>query len=465
MTNLENLLLEVDQNQLKIQKFGVFDSKILQKINYKLRLDWNYYSNRMEGGTLTRSETRSVMVGNVDVKGKPLRDVVEMSGHDQVVLEVLKMSKGEHRISERRIKEIHAAIMHEEDSDLKKEVGQWKSTPNEIINYKNEKIEFAPPLDVPEKIHSLLNTANAEYDKFEKGVETDHPVVLAAKFHLDFVTIHPFYDGNGRMSRILTNIILMSYGFPALIIKDDVRKGYYQLLADVQAYGGDPQLFYAFVAERVLESQQLILDALEGKEIEEIDDIDKEIQLWKQNLTSDDKVIKRDRELQSAVYKNSIKPLLEFLISKTAQFDDLFTEKRMTVRIENMGQPIENLNHLDEFFQFWKLSDRTDAQSVHHTLAADNNFNHVQHLRELNFEIYYNGFKKNGINPFDERVDLNFVFEDFAYVLKKGHKNEFVFKKLYSQEITKEERESYVIEQVKKLFDDIKSHVNRINKI
>ncbi len=93
---------------------------LLKKINYKFRLEWNYTSNSMEGNSLTRSETRSVMIGNITVDGKPIKDILEIKGHDEVISNIIKTGKGELNISEKRIKEIHTGIMHEEDPVKKK---------------------------------------------------------------------------------------------------------------------------------------------------------------------------------------------------------------------------------------------------------------------------------------------------------------------------------------------------------
>jgi Fic family protein len=114
------IIEEIEALKQQIDSHGKFPEGVLKKINYKFRLDWNYYSNRMEGGTLTRDETRSVMVGNVSVEGKPLKDVLEMNGHDEVVREILRMGTGKKRLSEKRIKEVHKAIIKEEDDPEKK---------------------------------------------------------------------------------------------------------------------------------------------------------------------------------------------------------------------------------------------------------------------------------------------------------------------------------------------------------
>src|SRR5690554_3493545 len=124
---LIQILERLREVKSEIDELGKLPKEVLQKINYKFRLDWNYYSNRMEGGTLTREETRSVMVGNITVDGKPMTDVMEMNGHDLVVREILKMGSGEVRISEKRIKDIHKAILQEtEDVDRNRQIGNWK---------------------------------------------------------------------------------------------------------------------------------------------------------------------------------------------------------------------------------------------------------------------------------------------------------------------------------------------------
>jgi len=248
--SLNKLLQQIDENQGEIIAHFKFDDAILKKINYNFRLDWNYYSNRMEGGTLTREETRSVMVGNISVNGKPIKDVMEMNGHDKVVLEILKLGKAEKRLSESRVKEIHKAIMHEEDPEKAKEIGRWKKEANEIINYKGEKIGFTAPSEVPMRTHSILDKLNAQLDSFlADKKEKRHLLLIASDFHLDFISVHPFYDGNGRTTRIFTNLILIACELPVIIIKDGQKERYYRTLSDIQAYGGNPELFYSFIAE------------------------------------------------------------------------------------------------------------------------------------------------------------------------------------------------------------------------
>ncbi len=137
-----NKLLKIDQLQQTISDYGKLPDDVLKKTNYKFRLEWNYNSNSMEGNSLTRSETRSVMINNITVEGKPIRDVLEMRKHDDMITGILKMGKNELNISQKRIKEIHAGIISEDDPEKVDQVGQWKKISNHIFNYKHERFDF-----------------------------------------------------------------------------------------------------------------------------------------------------------------------------------------------------------------------------------------------------------------------------------------------------------------------------------
>lgn len=331
---LIQILERLREVKSEIDELGKLPKEVLQKMNYKFRLDWNYYSNRMEGGTLTREETRSVMVGNITVDGKPMTDVMEMNGHDLVVREILKMGSGEVRISEKRIKDIHKAILQEtEDVDRNRQIGNWKLTPNEIINYKGEKISFTAPADVADEMHALLNKTNAQLDAYFAGKkEAQHPLIIAADFHLGFVTIHPFFDGNGRTARILMNLILIACGYPPIIITDTEKLAYYQYLADIQAYGGDKELMYAQMAGLEMRSLMLVLKAAKGEDIEEEDDLDKEINLIQ--LQNQNKELTKAPLLVFQVFEVVEEGIWKKLETTLTKFNKLFSDRR-TKRILN----------------------------------------------------------------------------------------------------------------------------------
>ncbi len=452
---------KIDELQQKIKAHGKLNVDVQKKINYKFRLDWNYYSNRMEGGTLTREETRSVMVGNIDVKGKPLKDVMEMNGHDKVVLDILKIGKGELRIAEKRIKEIHKAIMHEEDADKVSQIGNWKSQANEIINYKNEKISFTPPSEVAEAMHALLNKTNAELDAFFANKKSPHPLVIASQFHIGYVSVHPFYDGNGRTARILNNLLLISCGLPPIIIKDKDKKAYYQLLADIQAYGGNAELFYAFIGDRIIESQQLVLDAIEGKEIEEPDDMDKKLALLEKELEAIDpnEEIKKhfDKETFVEIFNSWGIQLLQTAIPAIQKFNRLFTGIRHWISIQN---GLGSVQFVDE-----------PVAQIVNTLVNDflrSAANGSYHDTKLVLTAFYGTFKKGGLNTFGCTYGIEVRFDHIKYEIwvdnfseTTQRNQEMRYQRLLHKPLTETEIEKLVKHLEEAIYQHIDFHTKK----
>jgi Fic family protein len=363
------ILQEIDLKKTKIDDFGKFPDDVLKKINYKFRLDWNFYSNQMEGGTLTKEETRSVMINNIDLNGKPFKDVAEMRGHDQVVLDVLKMSKGELSLSEKRIKEIHQAIMFEENPEEAAKIGKWKNIPNYIINYKGEKFYFSEPSDVPHAIHQLIDKTNAELEKLFSKKNSRHPIEIASEFHLEYVRIHPFYDGNGRTARILTNVILIACGLPPIIIKENDKDKYGALLADVLNYGGNHDLFHKFIGERVLDSLSIVELALEGKDIDEPNDLDKRIALLERELVAvdSDKEIKilLNKEVYLEIMNSWGLELIRNFVPIAQKFNRLFGKTNHNIQLPGEKDAIRfnDYNNIDDLIK--AIADKIENHSGH----------------------------------------------------------------------------------------------------
>ncbi|MFA9190654.1 Fic family protein [Flavobacterium sp. FZUC8N2.13] len=327
----------IDAIKAKVAAFGELTIEQKKKINYKFRLEWNFNSNSMEGNTLTIEETRSVMVGNLTVNDKPLKDVLEMQGHDKVISEILKIGKGDLRLSEKRIKEIHSGIMHEENPEQKNKIGQWKEQANEIINSKGEKYLFVAPEEVPDKIHALLNKTNASIDAIKANKKNaPHPIDVALEFHLEYLDIHPFYDGNGRTARILTNLILISLGYNPFWINEKDRTIYYNYISDIQGYGGSKELFFEYCAGLIERSEQLVLKAIQDIDIEEEDDLHKEISLLKRQLEGENftKSPKNIYDVFQFISTDVWQPLSTILIN----FDDLFSESNTKLFINDKNE-------------------------------------------------------------------------------------------------------------------------------
>lgn len=438
--NLTKLQKEIDQH-------GQLSKEVLQKINYKFRLDWNYYSNRMEGGTLTKAETRSVMVGNITVDGKPLKDVMEMNGHDAVVRSILSMAKGALRLSEKRIKEIHREIIkHDDAATADQPIGDWKTKNNEIINYKGEKIAFTPPDEVADAIHKLLNTTNAALDAFYADKpKAKHPLQIAADFHIGFVSIHPFFDGNGRTARILMNLILVACGYPPIIIDDAAKKPYYQYLADIQAYGGNPDLFYGQMGQLVLKSQQLVLNAITGKDIEEDDDLDKRLDLIKRAVETDGGIKLSKKDVDPKVFmEQNIQPLIKMLNEQFEKLEPLFIDNSIGIAVDsNQANAIDNYKNLKEFAD--KLSENWSKSSNY-----------------FNVFIYHAHIKQAGINKVQFIYPLYLRMEKTGFTISDDNQNKPIIHKLYHQHLTETEIKSMAKDYLKNGLDHIEASLKHM---
>ena len=133
---LADLLTRIDELQTRIVAAGPLSASAKEILDIQFRLEWNYNSNVMEGNSLTRQETRLLMLGNVKISDKPVKDVMEMVGHNHVVIELLRMAKGEHQLSEARIKQVHRTIIHEDRSEDQNWIGEWKPVPNYLTTSK-----------------------------------------------------------------------------------------------------------------------------------------------------------------------------------------------------------------------------------------------------------------------------------------------------------------------------------------
>jgi Fic family protein len=106
-------------------------------------------------------------------------------------------------------------------------------------------------------------------------------------FLYQFVRIHPFDDGNGRMSRLLMNLILMQHGFPPVIIQTETRTSYFEALQ--YADHDDFDMFIIFIGEKLIESLDLWLRAAKGEPFEEEEDIDTQVMNIKKKIENGEK--------------------------------------------------------------------------------------------------------------------------------------------------------------------------------
>ncbi|ENX56402.1 hypothetical protein F885_03778 [Acinetobacter higginsii] len=228
----------IDDLKAKLDQHRPLSPAIVKNLHEDLILRWTYYSNAIEGNTLTLLETKVVLEG-ITVGGKALREHFEAINHRDAILYVEDIIKKQEPFSEWQIRNIHQLILKNIDDE---NAGRYRQQ-NVLIS--------GATTNPPD--HTLLNDKMAQFiDWYNQEAHKLHPVERAAKVHADFVGIHPFVHGSGGTSRLLMNLELMKAGYPPSVITVENRLAYYEALDQWMAYGNS-EPFNNLVAAVVLE--------------------------------------------------------------------------------------------------------------------------------------------------------------------------------------------------------------------
>ena len=225
---------------------GRLSPDVLYRIRKHFRIKNIYHSNAIEGNVLAVGETRQVVEHGLTITGKPLKDQAEARNLSHA-LDFLEELAGNTRtpITEVDIRQLHSLVL----DGLSGEGGAYRTVPVAISGS-----DYSPPgpESVPAQMAdfgSWLSAISVPADDAFAGVSG---LVAAAAAHTWFVTVHPFIDGNGRVARLLINLMLMRHGYPIAIITKEDRLRYYDALEFSQASDLTP--FVVLLGECIEES-------------------------------------------------------------------------------------------------------------------------------------------------------------------------------------------------------------------
>jgi Fic family protein len=261
---LKQLLQTIDDLKLQIDINTLSHKERLAAIQEKLRIDWTYESNAIEGSSLTKGETLFFLQEGLTVEGKPLKDFLDARNHAEAIDWLYDIINDNRPVTEGLIKEINALLLsgvhyteaiNESGRKVRKPLtpGQYKSLPNHVLQPDGAIFFYTEPIHVPDEMQMLCQWINHNLDIL-------HPLITASIAHYNMVRIHPFDDGNGRGARILMNLILIKKGYSPAIIKMEKRRSYLTALS--QADKGDISQFVMLVAVSLINTQRLILEKL-----------------------------------------------------------------------------------------------------------------------------------------------------------------------------------------------------------
>ncbi|WP_449438351.1 Fic family protein [Pedobacter steynii] len=229
MASLGDLLQHIKTQHQALKKLLPLSDDQQKKLDKKLRLEFNYNSNHLEGNTLTYGETKLLLLFDQTSGDHEYREYEEMKAHD-VALKMVEQEAVdlERPLTEQFIRSLNKhllvrefwkeAITHDGQPTRKKIIpGDYKKTPNSVRLQNGEIFDYTPPEKVAEEIADLVQW----YNEHEA---TEDPIILASLLHYRFVRIHPFDDGNGRVSRLLMNYVLLRKDYPVVVIKSAEKR-------------------------------------------------------------------------------------------------------------------------------------------------------------------------------------------------------------------------------------------------
>ena len=209
----EKQLSELEKIKKNYHKKLKLDDKIIEDMFRDFKTFYIYNTNAIEGNTLSLEETNLLLNKNKTPEGKDLREIYDHINEKEAfdfILNDMPLINNDFIIN------LHSMLL----KNIDQRIGSFRSHNVRVLG---ALFDPSPAKYVNTDMSILLKW----YNKNKKKI---HPLILAAIFYEKFERIHPFYDGNGRTGRMLSNLILIQNNYPPLIIENSKRNKYYEVL-------------------------------------------------------------------------------------------------------------------------------------------------------------------------------------------------------------------------------------------
>ncbi|MBI5002285.1 Fic family protein [Candidatus Woesearchaeota archaeon] len=203
----------LDEIQTKYQnKIKQAATDELYQLENEIITQFTYDTNRIEGSTLSYKDTKMLLEEGISPKEKPIRDIKEAENHKQAFLYMKQQLKGD--ISKEFILELHRLLKNTVTEDAGK--------------FRTGQVRVGTLIPISAKL--LETELDNLLDWYHNNKNNLHPLETASEFHSVFERLHPFFDGNGRVGRLLLNYILLKNKYPLLIVQNKNKRRYYTAL-------------------------------------------------------------------------------------------------------------------------------------------------------------------------------------------------------------------------------------------
>ncbi len=216
-----------------------------------------WHSTKIEGCSLTETDTKVLLDNDITAAGKPLTDHLMIKDHFAAFQFIKEQAKIKRKLSVEFIREIGGYVMKNTGSSTNTVLGSFDTSKGDLrlAQVYVDKKYFPDYKKVPDLLEQLCNSVNEKID-----IVTGNEVLkLAADIHYNFVNIHPFADGNGRTARLLMNYIQLYHNEPLIKIFTEDRTEYIDALNETEERE-NLEVFREFVLKQELKFLKAEID-------------------------------------------------------------------------------------------------------------------------------------------------------------------------------------------------------------
>ncbi len=174
-----------------------------------IRIEHVWSSNAIEGSSLTKYETASIINRGITVHGAPVAEILDTMDLNRAYDYMLDLASRPQALTATIIRDLNRMATQRIDNP---EAGQYRAVDAWPNGFENT--PYTEPFSIRPEMNDLIDWSHNAQDNL-------HPVLYATELHRCFVTIHPFADGNGRTARLLMNMALTQAGYPVINIQPD----------------------------------------------------------------------------------------------------------------------------------------------------------------------------------------------------------------------------------------------------
>ncbi len=215
---------------------------MLERLRQQMRLYHTYHSNAIEGNTLTLKETRLILEQGLTIGGKSLREHLEATNNAEAFDWIWERARPGLRFDHSLLKRLHELVT--------------RGTMEHPGEYRSQQVWIGGSAHVPPAPSEVVPMLDEMFGQIRSIRE---PVLRGILLHHRLVFVHPFLDGNGRTTRLAANLVLMTAGYPPIVLRVEDRRRYYACLEEADRGRYAP--FAAFIMRAVDEALVVFLSA------------------------------------------------------------------------------------------------------------------------------------------------------------------------------------------------------------